>query len=35
MTPQEDLAKVLTPIFPPRVLEDVYTDDEHAACSVS
>ncbi len=30
MTPQEDLAKVLTPVFPPRVLERVYSDDEHA-----
>ena len=30
MTPQEDLAKVLTPTFPPRVLEHVYSDDQHA-----
>ena len=33
MTDQLDLAKVLTPAFPPRVLNDVYTDDEHAAAA--
>ncbi len=30
MTQQEALARVLTPVFPPRVLDDVYSDDEHA-----
>src|SRR3954471_1557924 len=26
---QAELARVLTPVAPPRVLENVYTDDEH------
>ena len=25
----EDLAKALRPVAPPRVIEDVYTDDQH------
>ena len=33
MTDQVDLAKVLTPAFPPRVLDDVYTDDEYDAAA--
>jgi hypothetical protein len=29
MTRQDELARVLTPAFPPRILDDVYSDDEH------
>lgn len=29
MNYQEELAKVLTPVYPPRVLDEVYTDDEY------
>jgi hypothetical protein len=29
MTNQQDLAQVLTPVFPPVQLDDVYTDDEY------
>jgi hypothetical protein len=30
MAYEAELAKVLTPVFPPRVLDGVYTDDEHS-----
>jgi hypothetical protein len=29
MTHEEELARVLTPVFPPRLLENVYRDDEY------
>ena len=30
MTRDAELARVLTPVYPPRVLDDVYSDDEHS-----